>query len=164
MSLLSWVLVILIGTMVADSEGPKGSADSLPAETMAFDLYSEPGCSGSSRSYEFELTREEPQGLFRASEAGAPLAIKSLRVRRAEGGAVIGLFHEEQDRDPALSVSFAIDIHEPVCIRDLGKSSFFHNVHVVWSRAGTAPMPPMTFKKVTVSRPPPHFFVLGSNR
>lgn len=162
MGLLSWALVAFGCIMIIRLGESKRVGSILPSETMVFDLYSDLDCSGSSQSYAFEMTQSEPQNLFRASDNGRSLFVKSARIRRAEGGAVISLFHEEEDQKPAFTISFSIDIHEPVCIGDVSKSSFSHNVHVVWSRPGSASLPPMTFKKITVDKPLPHFVVFNS--
>lgn len=162
MSILGWTFVILGGIMIIGLGESKRMGSILPSETMVFDLYSDLDCSGPRQSYAFEMTQSEPQNLFRASDKGRPLSVKSVRINRAEGGAVISLFHEEEDQKPAFTIAFSIDIHEPVCIGDVSKSSFARNVQIVWSRPESASLPPMTFKKITVDKPLPHFVVFNS--
>ena len=125
--------------------------------TVHLDLFAERNAEGPAVLHqEMELTSPGPLDIFKVAEDSA-VTVKSARIRKAEGGLVVGLYRRSSDAEPAVAISFAIDIHEDVLLEALDRNYTKDNVHVFVKDAANSDM---KFERVDISKPEPQFFVL----
>lgn len=97
--------------------------------------------------------------LFIASKSEAALPIKSIKVNRADSGAVIKFFVMPGDNEPAFSLSFGMSIIEPVVL-NLGEglaNVSAGNAHLIVGDRCKAGKP---ISRITLSYPQPQFLIL----
>ena len=97
--------------------------------------------------------------LFIASKSQAALPIRSVKVTRADAGAVIKFFVAPEDSEPAFSLSFGMAILEPVVL-NLGEglaNVSAGNAHLI---VGDPHKAGKFISRITLSYPPPHFMIL----
>lgn len=153
----SWLLLLL---RYSESSFIRIIGESFPADnnTISFDLLSEENCTGV--VYPFNITwpvGKEEITLWKAANLKPAINLKSMFIRRAEAGVVIGFYSSKDDKSPSLTVSFpSIDVREPTCIENLNTSQSYPNIRIFRQPN----LPPMhSYYKVTISRPYP-FLVL----
>jgi hypothetical protein len=126
--------------------------------TMDFELFPSEHAGGTTAvCFSDELTTKDPITLFKSAQGCTPVTVRSALIRRAEGGSVIGLYCGLDDKEPAVAISFVVDIHSPVQLNSLTASYVKDNVHVQ-VRDGLCK--DMHFEKVDITRPLPQFFIL----
>ncbi|PJF19911.1 hypothetical protein PSACC_00273 [Paramicrosporidium saccamoebae] len=126
--------------------------------TMDFELFPSEHATGTTAvCFSNELTTKDPITLFKSAQGCAPVTVRSALIRLAEGGSVIGLYCGADDSEPAVAISFVVDIHSPVQLDSLTASYVKDNVHVQ-VRDGICK--DMRFEKVDITRPLPQFFIL----
>jgi hypothetical protein len=126
--------------------------------TADFDLFPEAKLGGHSvLHFSSELTTQQPLELLKVAGGKPPVSVKSAIIRKAEGGMVIGLYHRSSDTEPAVSISFVIDIHDEVSLDSLDHPYSKDNVNVFVRDPAHGNL---KFEKVDISKPEPHFFVL----
>lgn len=133
-------------------------ASSTSDVTMDFDLLGPNGLTALQFSEELSGPQIE---LFKSASGCKPIQVCGAVIRRAEGGSVIGLYRKATDAEPAVTISFSIDIHSEVVLNNLDSDYNKSNVHIkVHDSKGTKG----SFEKVDISKPFPQFLVLtGGN-
>lgn len=83
-------------------------------------------------SYGYQPTTTLEQSIFPAGDASqvAPLRVHGIKVIRAEGMQVLNFYRNLDDKEPVVSVSFGVDIHEPVYIDSIWGDTNVRNVQV----------------------------------
>lgn len=124
--------------------------------TLDFDLFSKPNLAGLV-DYHFQgqplLT--EMQTLFVAPKSQNALNVCSARINKAEASLLIQFYRFVSDTEPSVTVSFGIDIHDPVELPNFTGSYNRNNVHVASKLQECE-----TFEKITLARSNPQFLVL----
>lgn len=105
------------------------------------------------------LVQSTSTDLFIASQSQAALPIRSIKVSRADAGAVIKFFVAPEDTEPSFSLSFGMAIYEPVVLdlKEGLKNVSAGNAHLIVGDPHKAGKP---ISRITLSYPPPHFMIL----
>jgi len=150
-----WILLPTIFSIVQPAGSSTGHG--LSESPMSFSLFPETECQGSPVvDYSGEPTSLDPLVLFPrdSSSRDTTITVKSATIRRAESSSVIALYENYGDPKPAVTISFAIDIHDTVQIPAFDQVPPKSNVHVWTGKDITE------FRKVAIIHPTPQFYIL----
>lgn len=115
-------------------DSPKGTRDENGQQDLSVEVEFLPS-RNSAVAYYFatEIKTLATQQLFQSTSSADALKINSAMVIKGEGGLAVELYNRRNDPAPSVTISFVIDIHEPVALPHFDHDYRVHNVEVLVS-------------------------------